>query len=136
MSWRDELLEAVKTKKEREAEKAERLRERVAVALVIAEEAYALVREVLGFGHEQMLGKGQKASFESTDSGCELRLDDFAIVASLSNEDAQLNVSYNKARPRSFDFLNDRHLSPKDVEEYVGRRTVELVRAAQQKAPW
>lgn len=136
MSWRDELLEAVKTQQERDDEKAARLRERVAAALVIAEDAYGLLTGVLTFVHEQILAKGQQATFNTSEDGCELRLDDFAITANLSKTDAQLSVNFNKARPRSFDFLNDRHLSAKDVEEYVGRRAVELVRAAQQKSPW
>ena len=61
-NWRDELLDAVKTKAEREAEEAARQRQRVQEALASAEAALALAAEALRFGQERISEKGQSAT--------------------------------------------------------------------------
>ena len=60
----------------------------------------------------------------------------YVLTVELDRSTAVLTVTYDAAKPREFDFAKDRHLSPKDVEEYVGRRLVELARAAQKAHPW
>ena len=65
-----------------------------------------------------------------------MSLNELRLSVGLSRSDAVLKVTFNDGRPREFDFAKDRHLSPKDVEEYVGRRAVELARAAQKANPW
>ena len=54
----------------------------------------------------------------------------------LVRESAVIKVTFIEGKPREFDFAKDRHIAPADVEEYVGRRAVELVRAAHKAHPW
>ena len=117
-TWRDELVEVIKSKAEREAEEAERRRKRLEEALSVADEALGQAKDSLGYAHEALV------------------LGDQSVRVSLSRETAVLEVGFNDARPREFDFSKDRHLAPRDVEEYVGRRLVELARAAQKADPW
>jgi hypothetical protein len=131
-SWRDELIEAVKTKAERDAEEAERQRKRVAEALSTAELALRGAEEALAFAHERVAEKGQT----STLTGGKLGVGALTLTVELDRATAVLRVSYLDAKPREFDFARDRHIAPSDVEEYVGRRVVELVRAAQKASPW
>ena len=136
MSWRDELVEAVKTQAEREQEEKKRRQERLDAALAVADEAHEMVVEALEFAQQQISDKGQSSTLEPKEGALELALGELAINVTLTRDDAVLTVSYNQTRPRAFDFMHDRHLAPKDVEEYVGRRVVELVRAAQKEQPW
>jgi hypothetical protein len=136
MSWRDELSEAVKSKAEREGEEAKRRAKRLAEALTVADEAMDKAREGLRFANEQFQSKQQPSQIKEDGGSYELRMHDLSIAVDLSRDDAVLKVTFNDGRPREFDFAKDRHLSPKDVEEYVGRRAVELARAAQKANPW
>jgi hypothetical protein len=131
-NWRDELIEAVKTKAEREAEEAERQRKRVAEALSTAELALRGAEEALAFAHERIAEKGQSSSYD----GGKLTVGALSLLVELDRTTAALKVSYLESKPREFDFARDRHIAPADVEEYVGRRIVELVRAAQKATPW
>ncbi|MEZ4438096.1 MAG: hypothetical protein R3B72_03360 [Polyangiaceae bacterium] len=136
-TWRDELVEVIKSKAEREAEEAERRRKRLEEALSVADEALGQAKESLGYAHEALKSKAQPASLEEEEGGGQrLVLGDQSVRVSLSRETAVLEVGFNDARPREFDFSKDRHLAPRDVEEYVGRRLVELARAAQKADPW
>jgi hypothetical protein len=135
-NWRDELTEAVKSKAERDAEEATRRAKRLTEALEVAEEALNNALEGLRFTHEQLAGKQQPASLIEADGTHTLKLGELFISVGLTRDDAVLTISYNDQRPREFDFAKDRHLSPKDVEEYVGRRAVELARTAQKTQPW
>ncbi len=135
-NWRDELIEAVKTKQEREDEEAARHRQRVLEALSSAESALELAREALVFAKERIAEKGQAAQLEPMELGVRLTLGALALGIELDRATAVLRVSYLEGRPREFDFARDRHIAPTDVEEYVGRRAVELVRNAQKAAPW
>lgn len=135
-SWRDELIEAVKTKAEREAEEAARHRKRVEEALATAEAAMKLGAEALRFAGERLTEKGQPASLEEGDGSVKLSLNDLALRLELSRESAIIKVTFGDAKPREFDFAKDRHISPNDVEEYVGRRALEFVRSAQKAFPW
>lgn len=134
--WRDELVEAIKSSAEREAEEAERKRKRLEAALTIADEAMEKALVSLRFVEEQLKGKKQPVELSEVDGGHRLVLHGFSLQATLSREDAVLQVVFNEGRPRDFDFAKERHLAPKDVEEYVGRRAVELARAAQKEHPW
>ena len=49
---------------------------------------------------------------------------------------AVIKVTFGEGKPREFDFAKDRHIAPADVEEYIGRRSLELVRAAHKAHPW
>lgn len=135
-NWRDELIEAVKTKAEREAEEAARHKKRVEEALTSADAAMRLAVEALRFAHERLREKGQGAELQEQPDAYKLRLRDLQLGLSLARESAIITVSYIDGKPREFDFAKDRHIAAADVEEYVGRRSVELVRAAQKATPW
>lgn len=139
-NWRDELQEAVKTKAEREAEEAARHRKRVEEALSSAEAALALAADALKYLHERLREKGQPSSHVVDGHAHRVVLPTGGVEQSLrvelSPESAVLRVSSNDTKPREFDFAKDRHIAAADVEEYVGRRALDLVRAAQKVAPW
>ena len=135
-TWRDELVEAIKTTDERKAEEDERKRKRLEEALQVADAAMSQARDGLRFTGEQLETKKQPARFVQEDDSCSLSLGDISVTVELNRQEAILKVVFNQQRPREFDFSKDRHLAPKDVEEYVGRRAVELARAAQKVNPW
>src|SRR5438067_1408824 len=60
-NWRDEIIEAVKTKTEREAEEQARHRKRVEEALTSADAAMALAVDALRFTRDRLAEKGQPA---------------------------------------------------------------------------
>ena len=146
-NWREELTEAVKTKAEREAEEASRLKQRVLEALGTAESALELGIAALRFAHERIGEKGQKVALELTPdatSATTARLvvgtsdnpPTLALGIQIDRETAILRVQVGETKAREFDFAKDRHIAALDVEEYVGRRAVELVRLAQKASPW
>jgi hypothetical protein len=135
-NWRDELNDAVKTKAEREAEEAAKQRQRVQEALASAQTAIALAIDALRFAAERISEKGQAVKLTEQDSGARLDLATFSLVLELDRETAVIKVTFLEGKPREFDFARDRHIAAADVEEYVGRRTVELVRNAQKAQPW
>jgi hypothetical protein len=134
--WRDEIIEAVKTKAERDAEDAARHKKRVEEALATADASMALAKEGLAFSCDRLREKGQDAVFEEQPDRLRLALRDFSLTLELSRESAIIKVTFGDGKPREFDFAKDRHIAPPDVEEYVGRRLVELVKAAQKASPW
>lgn len=134
--WREELIEAIKSKAERDAEEEERRKKRLAAALEVAHAALEKAEEGLRFADEQLRAKNQPVKLDKKNGEVALQMHDLRLSVLLSADDAVLRVTYNDGRPREFDFAKDRHLSPKDVEEYVGRRAVELARAAQKSNPW
>lgn len=135
-SWRDELNEAVKTKAEREAEEQERHRKRVEEALATAEAAMKLGGDALRFADGKLKEKGQPAALDDTPDALKLSLHELTLRLELSRDSAIIKVVFGDAKPREFDFAKDRHIAPADVEEYVGRRALELVRSAQKASPW
>jgi DNA-binding transcriptional ArsR family regulator len=135
-NWRDELIEAVKTKAEREAEDLARHKKRVEEALTTAEAAMALGVEALRFARDKLRDKGQEADLsESTDS-LKLSLREVSLALDLVRDAALIKITFGDGKPREFDFAKDRHIAPADVEEYIGRRALEFVRAAQKATPW
>jgi hypothetical protein len=135
-SWRDELIEAAKTKAEREAEELARHRKRVEEALHTAEAAHALAIEALRFTRDRVSDKGQEVQVSEQGDSHELALLDHKLRVELVRDSAMIRVTYGSGKPREFDFAKDRHIAPADVEEYVGRRAVELVKSAQKSSPW
>lgn len=135
-SWKDELVEAVKTKAEREAEEAARHRKRVEEALATAESAMKVGAEALRFAAERLTEKGQAVVLEEPADAIKLQLHELSLRLELARESAIIKVTFGDAKPREFDFAKDRHISPADVEEYVGRRALEFVRSAQKAYPW
>jgi hypothetical protein len=135
-SWRDELIEAVKTKVEREAEEQSRHRKRVEEALATAEAAMKLGAEALRFASGKLKEKEQAASLDESADALKLTLHELSLRLELSRDSAIIKVTFGDAKPREFDFAKDRHISPGDVEEYVGRRALEFVRSAQKATPW
>ncbi len=135
-NWRDELIDVIKAKAEREAEEAARKAKRLAEALVVAEAALVQASDGLRFANEQLKGKRQPVVLSDVPDDVSISIDDLSLAIALSRGEAILRVTFNGGRPREFDFANDRHLSIKDVEEYVGRRAVEFARAAQKAKPW
>ncbi|KYF62409.1 hypothetical protein [Sorangium cellulosum] len=135
-TWRDELIEAVKSKAEREAEELARHKKRVAEALAAAESAVSLGAESLKFAHEKLQEKGQPIVFSQEPDKHRLAFGEFSLALELLRDSAIVRVTFGDGKPREFDFAKDRHIAPADVEEYIGRRALELVRAAQKAAPW
>lgn len=139
-NWRDELIEAVKTKVEREAEEAEKQKLRVREALTSAESALKLGAEALSFAADRVKEKGRDVSLEVSEHSAKFHLGpagaQMSLVADLDPTTAIIKVSYLDAKAREFDFARDRHIAAADVEEYLGRRVVELIRAAQKATPW
>ncbi|NUP09284.1 MAG: hypothetical protein HOW73_24800 [Polyangiaceae bacterium] len=150
-NWRDELIDAVKTRVERDAEEAAKHKQRVLEALASAETALGLAIEALKFGHERIAEKGQDAKFldeteEVASDGdlpggkrtklARLSLGNLSVAIELDRATAVIKVSFLEGKPREFDFARDRHIAAADVEDYVGRRVVELVRSAQKASPW
>ena len=66
----------------------------------------------------------------------QLTLGALSLTLELSRESAVIKVTFGEGKPRDFDLAKDRHIAPADVEEYMGRRSLELVRAAYKAAPW
>ncbi|WP_437927455.1 hypothetical protein WMF37_51975 [Sorangium sp. So ce291] len=135
-TWRDELIEAVKSKAEREAEDLARHKKRVAEALAAAESAVAQGAESLKFAHERLQEKGQSIVLSQEQDKHRLAFGEFSLALELLRDSAIVRVTFGDGKPREFDFAKDRHIAPADVEEYIGRRALELVRAAQKAAPW
>jgi hypothetical protein len=135
-NWRDELNDAVKTRVEREAEEAAKQRQRVQEALASAQGALTLSLDALRFATERIAEKGQPAKLSENENGARIDLGTFSLVLELDRETAVIKVTFLEGKPREFDFARDRHIAAADVEEYVGRRTVELVRNAQKAQPW
>lgn len=150
-NWRDELIDAVKTKAERDAEEAAKHRQRVLEALASAETALNLAVDALKFARDRVEEKGQEHAFteeveEVQEEGSQtagtftklakLTVGKLAVSVELDRTTAVIRVGFLEGKPRDFDFARDRHIASSDVEEYVGRRVVELVRAAQKAAPW
>jgi len=135
-SWRDELIEVVKTKAERDAEEQARHKKRVEEALATAEAAIALGIEGIRFTCEHLRGKGQPAELVETADSVKVTLHELSLALELLREGAIIKITFGDSKPREFDFAKDRHIAPADVEEYVGRRSLELVRAAQKTHPW
>jgi len=134
--WRDELAEAVKSREEREAEQAERRRQRIQEALAVADDAMGQALDALRFARRQLEAKGQAVRLGEEADQYRFELGELTLVVALDRETATLESVYNDGKPRQFEFAKDRHLSPKDIEEYVGRRLVELARTAQKENPW
>lgn len=135
-SWRDEIIEAAKSKAEREAEEAARQKKRVEEALGTARASLDLAIEAIRFTRDRLADKAQDAKLDESSSGAKLSLREHSLQVELSEESAVLKVSLGEAKPREFDFAKDRHIAPADVEEYVGRRALELVRNAQKTSGW
>jgi hypothetical protein len=135
-NWRDELIEAVKTKAEREAEELARHKKRVEEALTTAEAAMALGVEALRFARDKLRDKGQEADLSEAQDSLKLSLRDVSLALDLVRDAALIKITFGDGKPREFDFAKDRHIAPADVEEYIGRRALEFVRAAQKASPW
>jgi hypothetical protein len=135
-SWRDELTEAVKSKAEREAEEAARQRKRVEEALATAEAAMALGAEALRYTRDRLHEKGQPVELTDDKDRHRLTLHELSLSLELARESAVIKVTYGEGKPREFDLAKDRHIAPSDVEEYMGRRALELVRGAYKSHPW
>jgi hypothetical protein len=135
-NWRDELIEAVKTKAERDAEERERHRKRVEEALTTAETAVSLGLEALRFTRERLKEKEQPADLSEQADVYRLAMRDLSLTLELVRDSAVAKVTFGEGKPREFDFAKDRHIAPADVEEYIGRRALEFVRAAQKGSPW
>ena len=135
-NWRDELIEAVKTKDERDAEELARHKKRVEEALTTAAEALRLAAEGMRFTGDRLKEKGQPAELTEAADQVKLTIFEASLALELSRESAIIKVTFGDSKPREFDFAKDRHIAPADVEEYIGRRSLELVRAAYKAHPW
>jgi hypothetical protein len=135
-TWRDELIEAVKTKTERDEEERARHKKRVEEALATAEAAMNLGADALRFTGEQLKVKAQPAELAEQADSIKLSIHGHSVLLELVRESALVKVTFGEGKPREFDFAKDRHIAPADVEEYMGRRALELVRAAHKTSPW
>lgn len=135
-SWRDELTEAVKSKAEREAEEAARHKKRVEEALATAEGAMGLGVEAMRYTRDRLKDKGQPVVLAEEQDKYKLSLGELSLTLELVRESAVIKATFGEGKPREFDLAKDRHIAPADVEEYMGRRALELVRAAYKATPW
>ena len=135
-SWRDELTEAVKSKAERDAEEAARHKKRVEEALATAETAMGLAGEALRYTCAELKRKEQPAELLEEKDRFKLTLGALSLTLELSRESAVIKVTFGEGKPRDFDLAKDRHITPADVEEYMGRRSLELARGAHKANPW
>ena len=135
-SWRDELIEAVKSKGERDAEEAARHKKRVEEALATAETAMGLGVEALTYTRDRLRDKDQPVELNTEGDRHRLTLRELSLTLELVRESAVIKVTFGEGKPREFDLAKDRHIAPNDVEEYMGRRSLELVRAAYKTQPW
>jgi hypothetical protein len=135
-SWRDELTEAVKSKAERDAEEAARHKKRVEEALATAEGAMSLGIEALRYTRDKLKDKGQPVELTEDKDRYRLTLRDLSLTLELARDSAVIKATFGEGKPREFDLAKDRHIAPADVEEYMGRRSLELVRAAYKANPW
>src|SRR5688572_6009294 len=92
--------------------------------------------DALRFSADKLKDKGQPATLDDTADALKLTLNDLSLRLELSRDSAIIKVTFGDAKPREFDFAKDRHISPADVEEYIGRRALEFVRSAQKTFPW
>src|SRR5262245_3354422 len=99
-NWRDELIEAVKTKAEREAEEAARQKKRVEEAPVTAAAAMKLALDSLRFAHERLREKGQGAELAEGTDAYRLGVGSLQLGIELSRETAVLKVSHVDGKPR------------------------------------
>jgi hypothetical protein len=135
-SWRDELVEAVKSKAERETEEEARHKKRVEEALATAETAMGLGAEALRYTRDRLRDKEQPVELSEEKDRHRVTLHDLALTLELVRESAVIKITFGEGKPREFDLAKDRHIAPVDVEEYIGRRSLELVRAAYKAHPW
>lgn len=135
-NWRDELIEAVKTKAERDEEERERHRKRVEEALTTAEAAMNLAVDSMRFTRDRLKEKGQEVDLVEQPDSYKLTLREVSLSLELQRDAALIKATFGEGKPREFDFAKDRHIAPADVEEYIGRRSLEFVRAAQKASPW
>jgi hypothetical protein len=135
-SWRDELIEAVKSKAERDAEEAARHKKRVEEALATAETAVKLAIDALRYTRDQIAEKGQPVTLTEEGDSAKLTLHELTLGLELVRESALIRITFGDAKPREFDLAKDRHIAPADVEEYMGRRALELVRGAYKAHAW
>jgi hypothetical protein len=135
-SWRDELIEAVKSKSERDAEEAARHRKRVEEALATAEAAIALGVDALRYTRDRLQTKDQPVTLTEDKDNYKLSLHELTLALELVRESAVIKVTFGEGKPREFDLAKDRHIAPGDVEEYMGRRALEFVRGAYKTHPW
>jgi len=135
-SWKDEITEATKSKAERDAEEQARQKQRLAEALTSAKSALGHALEALRFTRDRLKDKEQPVELREGPTAFRLALGEHALAVDLAEDTAILRVALGDAKPREFDFMKDRHVGGPDVEEYVGRRALELVRAAQKSSPW
>ena len=135
-NWRDELIEAVKTKAERDEEERERHRKRVEEALTTAEAAMNLAVDAMRFTCDRLKEKGQEVDLVEQPDSYKLVLREVSLSLELQRDAALIKSTFGEGKPREFDFAKDRHIAPADVEEYIGRRSLEFVRAAQKGSPW
>ncbi|KYF81936.1 hypothetical protein BE17_49890, partial [Sorangium cellulosum] len=93
-TWRDELIEAVKSKAEREAEDLARHKKRVAEALAAAESAVAQGAESLKFAHERLQEKGQPIVLSQEQDKHRLAFGEFSLALELLRDSAIVRVTF------------------------------------------
>ena len=135
-TWHDEFVQAIKSQAEREAEPQARKRKRVEEALKVAEKALDGARDAMSFAVDKLGEKQQTAELDERAGGYQVSFGGVSLLVTLDRETAVLRSVYDEGKPREFEFAKDRHLAPKDVEDYVGRRLLELARAAYKAEPW
>ena len=78
--------------------------------------------------------KQQPASLTEGPDFFKLSVHEHTLALELVRGSAILRVLAGESKPREFDFAKDRHIAPTDVDEYMGRRLLELVRGAPSRA--
>ena len=93
-NWRDELVEVVKTKAEREAEEKERHKKRVEEALTSAEAAMQLALESLRFARDKLVEKGQPGDLSEHKDHGRLSIREVGLNVELVRESAVIKVTF------------------------------------------
>ena len=92
--------------------------------------------EGLRFTRDRLKDKEQPATLDEDKDKYRLTVHEFSLALELVRDSAVIKITFGEGKPREFDFAKDRHIAPADVEEYIGRRSLELVRAAYKAHPW
>src|SRR5262249_31102111 len=125
-----------KSKAERDAEEAARHKKRVEEALATAEAAVNLGLEALRYTRDRLREKQQPVELTEDKDRYRLSLRELSLTLELLRDSAVIKVTFGEGKPRDFDLAKDRHIAPGDVEEYMGRRALELARGAYKTHPW
>ena len=96
-TWRDELLEAIKTRAERDAEEEAKRKKRLEEALKIADEASEKAHEGLAFTHDHLVAKGLSPTLTRDGNAATLEFCGQTLTVDLDRSEAMLKVAAKRS---------------------------------------